>query len=155
MYVEVWSFGQEPNHVWILTRPWMNKINRNIITNLDIFVDLASGDCMSGIVAFLICFWNAIAFICKWSIWIWVWMFLSRTYDTQLRSTRSCLHLCHIGRLDGKDLLVTAPIGSVLHSFGMPSPSTSGLVTILMFLNPRSRRCCLRRLLWKFLPRHF
>jgi hypothetical protein len=27
---------------------------------------------------------------------------------------RSCLHLCYIGRLDGKDLLVTAPIGSVL-----------------------------------------
>jgi hypothetical protein len=49
---------------------------------------------------------------------------------------------------------VTAPIGSVHHSFGMSSPGTSGLVTILMFLNPRSRRCCLRRLLCKFLPRH-
>jgi hypothetical protein len=60
------------------------------------------------------------------------------------------LHHCYIGRLDGKDLLVTAPIGSVLHSFGMPSPSTSGLETILMFLNPRSRRCCLMRLFVNF-----
>jgi hypothetical protein len=47
--------------------------------------------------------------------------------NTQLHSTGRVLHLCYIGRLDGKDLLVTAPIGSVLHSFGMPSQAHQGL----------------------------
>jgi hypothetical protein len=67
--------------------------------------------------------------------------------NTQLRSTRSCFAPLLHRQVGRKRSAGDHSIGSVL-------PSISGLVTILMFLNPRSRLCCLRRLLCKFLPCH-